>query len=178
MKKLSIVLMLTIVLGMAGCNTEDGDIVWSVPGRNDFYKVYKESFDKCREQWTEQGISDYSFYVVGREYRPLSDARFCAHVTVADGSIVSIENYGPNKEELDAYTWGAIPDIFDKILSISMEEASSPYPYDWDMSYDKEYGFPNYIYITLPVIGFSPYFRPPYSINLEIGGFQVTEKTP
>jgi len=166
MKNLSIVLMLTTVLGMAGCNTEDGDIVRSIPDRKDFYK---ELFDKCREQWTEQGISDYSFYVVGSEY----DATFCAHVTVADGGIVSIENYGPNKEELDAYTWGAIPDIFGKILSISMEEASSPYPYDWIIFYDKEYGFPNYIYIELPV-----YFRPPYYVTLQITGFQVTENAP
>jgi hypothetical protein len=156
MKNLSIVFMITIVLGMAGCDM--GNTPQPQPsgltGPFLSFHDYKPLFDYCLEQWTEQGgHSDYSFDVAGYECRPNTpkgtlkynlppDVKFCAHVTVEDDRIVSIENIEPDErssismgevsfQDVGAYTWGAIPDIFDKILSISREEASSPYAYNW-----------------------------------------------
>jgi len=140
-----------------------------------------------------------------------ADAKFCAHVTVADGSIVSIENIGPEPgwssrrksngwlfnssgKELDAYTWGTIPDIFDKIGSIYMKEASDRYGYSRKITYDKKYGFPDSLDIEIHTINPSPFysdFYPQLSPAIEmlkgntlykallyIKNFKVTEKAP
>jgi hypothetical protein len=196
MKNLNIVLMITIVLGMAGCdmgNTPDtGRIGVPPPPPESLSKAF---FDNCLEKWTEHGISEYSFDVIGTEYKfPYNlvggpygvppDVKFCAHVTVADNRIVSIENIEPdemtwlfhfrNENEMDPYTWGAIPDIFDKILSISREEESSPYAYDWRSAYDRTYGFPKGLSIYVYDPTFSTPHLPLYPIvSFEIENFQV-----
>jgi hypothetical protein len=215
--------MLTIVLGM-GCNTDSTDstdstsqvYVWFIRDFN------KERFDKCLEAWTEQGILDYSFDVFGHEFEPNtpvgealtfprisnipSDAKFDAHVTVAGGCIVSIENIeqgeiillgfeglpfwgGPFSlpgEELGDYTWGAIPDIFDRVLSMSMEDASSPYAYDWYFNSSLNGTYPSHLTLHIRIFTHDPAYYPKdskdvillYEVELRIGNFQVTENAP
>jgi hypothetical protein len=212
--------MFTVVLGMTGCD-KDKDSTASTSHMAGIYppcrNFNKKIFDESLEAWTEQGILDYSFDVWGYEFAPNtpsgdvwtlpSDAKFYAHVTVADGGIVSIENIVPSGErfplgyysdgtifwstpfslpgeELGAYTWGAIPDIFDRLLSISIEDASSPYVYDWYVGYGL-YSYPSYI-DSLAIRIFThdqfsfPYPTYPrpillYKVELNIKNFQITE---
>ena len=91
-------------------------------------------------------------------------------------------SFNPDKGEVGAYTWGAIPDIFDKIFSIVTEEASSPYTssgYVRDITFDKIYGFPNYLTQTIyPVENEGGYCILHKVLLFYIRNFKVTENTP
>jgi hypothetical protein len=200
MKNLIILLMLTIVLGMAGCDTDSTPQSIGMPPPLT-HPFDKEEFDRGLEAWAEQGISDYSFDVWGHEYEPNiqlgewtwyalpPDAKFYAHVTVADGGIVSIEKID---EERGDYTWGTISDILDRILSMSEEDASSPYAYGWtvECNLGDNYSGNLIMYLVIHIYSYNPdltpymaYYGPEYAIlfytfHLQIENFQVTENVP